>query len=103
MESLDSSAVDEFLSSNRLTVILAITEWCYPCKLLINQLDNIELNLELNVACIDVDDNFDFANKYNVIAVPATLLFKEKRMIGKLYGGKTDMYLSDFLLSELTR
>jgi thioredoxin 1 len=50
--------------------------WCAPCKMLSKTLSTIELPFEL--VDIDIDENIEQAQKYNVRGVPTLVLVDDE-------------------------
>ena len=50
--------------------------WCQPCKMLSKTLDTIELPFKL--VDIDIDENIEQAQKYNVRGVPTLVLVDDE-------------------------
>lgn len=62
--------------------------WCGPCQMLSPVLDEISLTLGDNVkiAKVNVDEENDLAEKYNVSSIPTVLLFENGELKETLVG-----------------
>jgi len=67
--------------------------WCGPCKQLSAILDNMVKAGELSdfeIEAVDVDDQSDIANQYNIRGVPTLLLVDDEGTEkGRMVGGGT--------------
>lgn len=63
-------------------------DWCGPCKALTPVLYEIasETNGKFRIAKINVDDNTEIANRYNVMNIPTMILFKDGEEVDRLVG-----------------
>src|SRR5213075_1839476 len=76
---LDESNFDRELTQDDKPVIVDFwAEWCGPCKMIAQLLDEIarEKAGAVKVAKVNVDENQSLAFKYNIRAIPSLLFFK---------------------------
>ena len=64
--------------------------WCRPCKMMepvVEQISN-DMGESIKVCKINIDEQPELAQKYNVMSIPTFVLFKEgqeqKRMVGAM-------------------
>ncbi len=69
--------------------------WCAPCKMVAPVLNEIaEENSErLKVAKLNVDNNQQLAQKYNVRNIPTLLIFKDGKEFNRVVGVKTKKHI----------
>ncbi len=85
----DSAEFEKIVLKSKLPVLVDFTgEWCGPCMALAPHLAElaIEKEGELVVVKIDIDNNEDLANQYNIEAVPTLLLFNAGKLVKKMEG-----------------
>ena len=65
-------------------------EWCGPCKMIAPVLEEIakEHRGKLTIAKLNVDDNPDAARRFDVMAIPTLLLFKDGAPVKRLAGAR---------------
>lgn len=62
--------------------------WCAPCKMAEPVLEDLsdQYKGKVTVAKINVDENPETAEKYSVMSIPTTILFKNGEEIGRQVG-----------------
>lgn len=62
--------------------------WCGPCKLAEPVLEELSETYKDKVKFvkINVDDNREFAGKYDVMSIPTTILYKGEEEVGRQIG-----------------
>lgn len=62
-------------------------EWCDPCKILTPKMEELlENSDEIDLAIIDVENNTDLVETFEVKAVPAVLAFRNGVVVDKFIG-----------------
>jgi len=84
----ESNFEQEVLKSEKLVVVDLFAEWCGPCKVISPIIDeiSIEFENEISVGKVDVDNNSEIANKYNIRNIPTILFIKDGQVVDKLVG-----------------
>lgn len=62
--------------------------WCGPCKMAEPVLEELsdEYNSKVQIVKVNVDENQETTQKYGIMSIPTTVLFKEGKEIGKQIG-----------------
>jgi thioredoxin 1 len=78
-------------------------EWCGPCKVIAQYLDEIAADYEsrVKVAKLDVDDNPNVAASYSVLSLPTLILFKFGQPVERLTGTQTKEAILDKIAPHL--
>ena len=78
----------EVIKSDTPVLVDFWAEWCMPCKMVAPVLDQISQDYEgrLKIAKVDVDDNGEIAQKFNIVSIPTLLLFKDGSVVGQQVG-----------------
>ena len=71
--------------------------WCGPCKMLGPVLEEVAAanDCRLKVVKVNVDENPDLAQKYEVMGIPAMFLFKDGQVIDSYTGAMSKQALTD--------
>ena len=79
--------------------------WCGPCRAIAPHLEALgeEFAGRATVAKVNVDNNQQLANDYNIRGIPALLLFKNGQLVNQMNGmpGNPRNSLRDFIESAL--
>jgi len=71
--------------------------WCGPCRALAPILESMdsEANGQYKVVKLDVDDQQELAQQYQISAIPTVLVFKDGKMTQRLVGLQTKDKLNE--------
>jgi len=104
---LSDSTFDETVKGAGTPVVVDFwAEWCGPCKMIAPALEEIagEHDGKLQVAKVNVDDNPNTAQRFNVMSIPTLLVFKPgdasqevKRLVGAKGKGQLLQELNEFV------
>lgn len=81
----------EVLKTNEVVLVDFYADWCGPCKMMSPIIDGIadENIAGVKVGKINVDNNQNLAQKYNVMSIPTLIVFKNGNPV-KGFVGVTD-------------
>lgn len=83
-----------------LTLVDFFAEWCGPCKLLapiINELVEEYKGKSVKIGKLNVDENKEIANKYNIMGIPAIIIFKDGKVVEQLTGYQPKEILKELI------
>lgn len=92
----DGNFQKEVLESERLVLVDFWAPWCGPCRMLEPVIENIaNLKKDLKICKVNVDENTEYAQKYNVLGIPNIFLFKNGEVVENFVGLQDiDTYLN---------
>ena len=63
-------------------------EWCAPCKFMEPILDELEKELagKVEIEKINVDENLDKSNKFQVMSIPTYVVMKDEKEVERIIG-----------------
>lgn len=77
-EITEANFESEVLNSGKTCLIDFYAVWCGPCKMMSPVIDEIAAeNPDIVVGKVDVDENDDLAEKYQVMSIPTILVIKD--------------------------
>lgn len=91
----------EVLNSSDVVLVDFWAPWCGPCQMLGPVLDKLAGEYDgkgLKIGKVDIGENEDLANKYQVMNIPTMLIFKNGQIIDQLVG----LISKDDLIGKLT-
>ncbi len=76
-------------NSHKLVVVDFFAEWCMPCLMLAPVIEELAEKMKnIEFAKINVDDNQELAQKFNVSSIPCLIIFKEGKPVDRIIGAQ---------------
>ncbi len=88
VELTDDNFQSEVLDYDGLVLVDFWASWCMPCLMTGPIIEEIskELGEKVKVGKVNVDENQQYAQKYNVMSIPTVILFKKGEIIEQFIG-----------------
>jgi len=80
--------IDSIIQNHTPLLIDFWAEWCRPCKMFAPVLDEIVQENTVWLAKVDIDQNQELADRYEIVSVPTTLVFKDGKLVDRIIGAK---------------
>jgi len=89
-------------TSSGTTLVDFYADWCMPCKRLAPVLDSLSRTLEgqVTVAKINIDENPNVAQKFDVRSIPTLVVIKDGEVVSRQTGGGDEQQLLEFINSS---
>ena len=72
-----ASFADEVLMANVPVLVDFYADWCGPCRMLRPALEQLsEERSDVKVVAVNIDENPDLADDFDVTSIPCVILFK---------------------------
>ncbi|MDH5449197.1 MAG: thioredoxin [Candidatus Bathyarchaeota archaeon] len=104
---LTSSSFDNFLQNTNLPVLVDFwAGWCMPCTVMAPVIEELARDYAEKAAFakVNVDENPDISQRYNVMGIPHFLIFKDgkpvERIVGAVGRGPLEAALKNHLKPE---
>lgn len=79
---------NEFLKTDKPVMIDFYAVWCGPCKMAMPQIEHLaETHAEYAVAKVNIDDNPELAEKFQIMKIPAFRFFKNGELVDQMPPG----------------
>lgn len=79
---LNKSNFDETISANKVVLVDFWATWCGPCRMLAPVLDQVVAEVpDVCIAKVDVDENQELAQRFNVASIPTLVYFKNGKVV----------------------
>ncbi|MBQ6333659.1 MAG: thioredoxin [Erysipelotrichaceae bacterium] len=89
MKIINAAEFDEMIKSG-VSFVDFFADWCGPCKMLGPVLEEVSVGYpDIEFAKVNVDDNMDLAERFQIMTIPQVFMFKDGEVIGK-FGGYKD-------------
>ena len=78
-------------------------DWCAPCKIMNPILKNIKKKFgdQLKIIKINVDNNQQVSNKFQVIGIPTFILFKNSEILWKQSGVINESSFTEIIKTKI--
>ncbi|UIJ82271.1 thioredoxin [Rhizobium leguminosarum] len=95
----------EVLESAEPVVVDFWAEWCGPCKMIAQSLEEIAVEMEgkVKVAKLNIDENPELAAQFGVRSIPTLAIFKGGEVADISVGAKPKTAILDWMYLELDK
>tara|TARA_B100000029_G_scaffold508558_1_gene595766 strand:+ start:1306 stop:1632 length:327 start_codon:yes stop_codon:yes gene_type:complete len=101
----DANFSNDVINSTLPTIVDFWAEWCGPCKIIGPVLEEISQEKQnlLNIYKLNVDENPETAQKYNVRGIPTLIFFNKGEIIETKIGSLPKSALNEWIESLLNK
>jgi len=108
IEPVDAATFETVADGTALTVVDFWADWCGPCKMQTPALEALDEDYDgkIKFASLDVDQYQEIAEKFEIMSIPALVVFKNGKPAEKVVGFHPQAALKKYLdqkLAEVTK
>ncbi len=98
-----SNFQQEVIESKTPVLVDFWATWCGPCRMVGPIISQIATKYEgtVKVGKVDVDENTDLAESYNVSSIPTMILFKDGKAVAQRVGGASMGVIEAFIKDNI--
>lgn len=100
---LTDSNFNEVVSKNKLVLVDFYADWCMPCRMMAPIIEDLAKDYagKILVGKINVDENPDTADRFQVFSIPTLVIIKSGREVDRIVGfvpkGQVEARLKKYL------
>lgn len=91
-------------TNSNLVLVDFFSKWCGPCKLMMPIIDELIEEYKgknIIIGSLDVNENSEIAEKYNIMSIPTLILFKNGKILNQIVGYKDKEFLKELINKNL--
>lgn len=90
---------EKVLQANKPVLVDFFATWCGPCKMMAPVIDEVSTELagQVDIYKIDVDENPEIAQRYNVMSIPTLIVFENGEVKNQTMGAQPKQALLELL------
>ena len=103
LNTTDKNFKNDVLDSSKPVLVDFWAEWCGPCKAIAPSLDEIsnEMSDNITVAKINIDENPNIAQEFNIRSIPALMIFKNGKLKAEMMGQVPKSQLEEWIKESI--
>lgn len=93
---------NKFIKSGN-TLVDFWAPWCGPCRMLTPVIEELseEMSDQIKIAKCNVDENKETPSKFDVMGIPALMIFKNGELVAKRSGMAPKKIIQDWILENI--
>ena len=94
---------EKVLGAEKVVLVDFYADWCVPCKMFAPVFDAVaeELGDQMVFGKLNVDENMEIAENYQVSHIPTLILFKDGKVLNRIIQSLTKADLREFIRANI--
>ncbi|MCI9594551.1 MAG: thioredoxin [Lachnospiraceae bacterium] len=94
---------EKVLGAEKVVLVDFYADWCVPCKMFAPVFDAVaeELGDQMVFGKLNVDENMEIAENYQVSHIPTLILFKDGKVLNRISQSLTKADLREFIRANI--
>ena len=89
---------NEVLNSDKTVLLDFWASWCAPCRRVVPIGEEIaDERMDINVGKINVDEEPELANKFNIMSIPTLVVMKNGKIVQQVSGARPKNVILEML------
>jgi len=105
MQFTDQNFKQQVEEEKGLILVDFFAPWCGPCKLMTPIIEELieeyKDKTDVKIGKLNIDENKEIAEKYDIMGIPTLILFKDGRVIEKITGYQSKEVLQQIIDKNL--
>ena len=91
------------MGAEKVVLVDFYADWCVPCKMFAPVFDAVaeELGDQMVFGKLNVDENMEIAENYQVSHIPTLILFKDGKVLNRISQSLTKADLREFIRANI--
>lgn len=101
IKDLNETNFAEEIASDKFVLVDFYAEWCGPCKMMANSINELDKENLIKIYRCDVDQCQSIALRYSISSIPTVIIFKDGTDIATIRGYLPKSELEKFIKNNL--
>ena len=97
VKQLTTNNFKDFIGQNETVLVDFWATWCGPCRMLGPVLEGLAAKEFIQVGKVNVDDEGEIAEAFDIESIPTIMLFKSGKLVAKAVGYQPEQAIKNWI------